>query len=122
MTTSLISLLTDYTPVQDSLLRQLEVRDVFSLTNSMKAFSGFMRTVEKTQFNINAWLKPFFDPIAFRNLQAKHNILIGGNLAYAFFMRNSMQKLGFGPALRGLWVQRGEREQVLVDFLEDQGY
>jgi hypothetical protein len=122
MKISLISLLTCHIPIQDSVLRQLEIRDVISLAKTAKAFRGFMKTVEKTQFNINAWLKPFFDPIAFRNLQAKHNILIAGNSAYAFLARKSMQELSFGTALRQLWVRSGDHEQALAKFLEDQGY
>jgi hypothetical protein len=122
MEISLICLLTCHIPVQDSVLRQLEIRDVLSLAKTAKAFGGFMKTVEKTQFNINAWLKPFFDPIAFRSLQAKHNILIAGNSAYAFFARNGMQELSFGTALRQLWVRSGDHRQALAKFLEDQGY
>jgi hypothetical protein len=122
MTTSLISLLTCHVPIQDLVLRQLEIRNVLSLAKAVKAFRGFMKTVEKTQFNINAWLNPFFDPIAFRNFQAKHNILIAGNSAYAFLGRKSMQELCFGTALRQLWVRSGNHEQALAKFPEDQGY
>ena len=43
----------------------------------------------KAAFNINRFLAPFFDPLAFRSLQARTQTLIGGNFAYRFLERSA---------------------------------
>jgi hypothetical protein len=117
MATTLINLLTQYTPVQDSVLHHLEIKDVLALTKTTKLFSGFMKTVEKTQFHINDALKEFLDPIAFLSLQAKHNFLITGYFAYAVLARKIVDDVRCPGYLHFIVVQEGEHAQALINFL-----
>ena len=119
MTPTLVNLLAQYTPVQDSVLRQLAIKDVITLTKTTKYFRNFTKIVEKTQFNINDALQPFFDPIAFRQLQAEHNVLIRTHFAYQFVSRAKSQD---SRMLEALVVQQGEHAAALTAFLEQQGY
>lgn len=122
MTITLLELLARYTPVQNSVLRHLEIREVISLTKTTKAFADFTKIVERTQFNINDWLKPFFDPISFRSLQAKHNIFIGSTFAYKIVARTTPAIYRNGTALDGIFVEEGSHETALIEFVVEQGY
>lgn len=43
---------------------------------------------QKAAFNINAFLSPFFDSVAFRSLQGRTQTLIGGSFAFSFLERS----------------------------------
>jgi hypothetical protein len=117
MAPTLINLLTQYTPVQDSVLRQLEIKDVLALTKTTKLFGDFMKTVEKTQFKINDALKEFFDPIALRQIQASHNVLITGSFAYAFMARQRVVDSSDQPKLDYVIAEQGTPFQALKGIL-----
>lgn len=94
-TPPIVDLLTRYAPVQDAAVAQLDIADIISLSKTTKPFMGFVKLVERTQFNINDRLKHFVtSPIEFRALQSRHNILIGGNFAYEFIARKPIVKTG----------------------------
>ena len=122
----LLDLLTTYTPVQDSVLRYLDIGDIIALSRTTKAFSDYVGLVQRTQFNINEKLKAFVtDPKAFRSLQAKHNILISGSFAFSFMLRRPLSFCLFdGPTLmlHRLLVERGPHAEALRLFLENEGY
>jgi hypothetical protein len=85
---SFIDLIDRYVPVQSSLLRQLEIRDIISLSRTCKRLNHVYDTTLKTQYNINEWLKPLIrDPVGFRNVQAGTGALIVMEVAFQFFLR-----------------------------------
>jgi len=124
--TGLSDLLTRFTPVQDSVLRHLDIGDIIALSRAAKAFSDYVRLVERTQFNINEKLKVFVkSPKAFRSLQAKHNILISGSFAFSFMLRIPLNFRLFDiptTMLDRLLVERGPHAEALRSFLENEGY
>ncbi|KAI4617095.1 uncharacterized protein J4E87_008609 [Alternaria ethzedia] len=124
--TGLADLLTRFTPVQDSVLRHLDIGDIIALSRAAKAFSDYVRLVERTQFNINEKLKVFVtSPNAFRSLQAKHNILISGSFAFGFMLRIPLNFHLFDiptTMLDRLLVEKGPHAEALRSFLENEGY
>lgn len=48
---------------------------------------------QRAAFNINRYLSPFFDALAFRSLQARTGTLISGVAAYNFIARDSQPQL-----------------------------
>ncbi|KAI4934814.1 hypothetical protein J4E85_002674 [Alternaria conjuncta] len=124
--TGLADLLTCFTPVQDSVLRHLDIGDIIALSRAAKAFTDYVRLVERTQFNINEKLKVFVtSPNAFRSLQAKHNILISGSFAFGFMLRIPLNFRMFDiptTMLDRLLVERGPHAEALRSFLENEGY
>ncbi|KAI4671185.1 uncharacterized protein J4E88_009218 [Alternaria novae-zelandiae] len=122
-TPPIVDLLTRYAPVQDAVFAQLDIADVISLSKTTKPFMGFVKLVERTQFNINDRLKHFVtSPIEFRALQARHNVLIGRNFAYEFMARKPVVKTGGKIGLYSLLVQKGPNADALRTFLEEDGY
>ncbi|KAI4913585.1 hypothetical protein J4E90_005304 [Alternaria incomplexa] len=122
-TPPIVDLLTRYAPVQDAVFAQLDIADVISLSKTTKPFMGFVKLVERTQFNINDRLKHFVtSPIEFRALQARHNVLIGRNFAYEFMARKPVVKTGGKIGLYSLLVQKGPNADALRTFLEKDGY
>ncbi|KAI4636289.1 hypothetical protein J4E83_001243 [Alternaria metachromatica] len=122
-TPPIVDLLTRYAPVQDAVFAQLDIADVISLSKTTKPFMGFVKLVERTQFNINDRLKHFVtSPIEFRALQARHNVLIGRNFAYEFMARKPVVKTGGKIGLYSLLVQKGSNADALRTFLEKDGY
>ena len=124
--TGLADLLTRFTPVQDSVLCYLNIRDILAISRTTKALSGFVGIVERTQFDVTKRLERFFKhPKAFRSLQAKHNIVIGGTFALGFMSRNhlntSLQEVD-ACSLNELLVQQGAHAQALQSFLVSEGY
>jgi len=124
--TGLADLLTRFTPVQDSVVRHLDIGDIIALSRTAKAFSDYVHLVERTQFNINEKLKVFVkSPKGFRSLQAKHNILISGSFAFSFMLRRPLTfSLYDMPTrmLHRLLVERGPHAEALRLFLENEGY
>lgn len=99
---TLVDLLTLQTPVQDSVLSYLEIRDMIALSKTAKAIKNSYKVVEKIQFNINKELSLFFDsPNAFRSLQAEHDILIYGPTAYNFVARHLVEPDMWNPLALG---------------------
>src|SRR5438552_4122102 len=85
----LVDIFNRITPFQDSLLSQLEIRDILSLRLATKELSDPFKTVITTQFQIDHPLEEFFKtPVQFRNLQAQYGVLITGPLALEFFSRS----------------------------------
>jgi len=124
--TGLADLLARFTPVQDSVLNYLAIRDIVALSRTTKALSGCVGIVERTQFNVNERLKRFFEnPKAFRSLQAKHNIVIGGTFALGFMSRKylnvNLQEVNT-CLLDELLVQQGAHAEALKSFLVSEGY
>jgi hypothetical protein len=73
---------------------------------------------------MNKCLKPFVEsPTAFRSMQAKHNILIGGSFAYNFMARGGTgATLCDANVLDYLVVEEGEHTAALMEFLVQGGY
>ncbi|KAF2119570.1 hypothetical protein BDV96DRAFT_642588 [Lophiotrema nucula] len=106
--------------IQDSLLSQLEIRDIFSLCLSERRLSGLYDILLRTQFNINSKLRPFFTkrPEQFRSIQARANILITGHFVQSFFHRTPID---FKRSLQ-LRVEKGGGADELEQFLLEDGY
>ncbi|KAH7067202.1 hypothetical protein FB567DRAFT_258419 [Paraphoma chrysanthemicola] len=122
MAPTILNLLDQCIPIQDTILQHLEIGDVISLAKSTKALRHLVKVVESTQFNINHVLEPFFDAIAFRSLQAQHNVLIASIFAYTFLSRRSLSSIGKVNTLNCLTVQKREHAEALHDFLTPAGY
>jgi len=121
----LADLLKRFTPVQDSVLRYLNIRDIVALSRTTKALSGCVDIVERTQFDVNTRLKRFFkNPKAFRSLQAKHNIVISGTFALRFISRNwlSSELRNKSIMLDKFLVAKGPDAEALKSFLTSEGY
>jgi hypothetical protein len=123
----LIDVLTKYTPVQDSILRHLLIKDVISLTLVAKALSNMYKTVFQAQMNINHRLKKYFDdPIAFRNLQASYNIIVGGVFVLDYLSRGEIREMQSQDVAKEcdfvLYVKQGRDFDSLFVFLDEHGY
>ncbi|KAH7066050.1 hypothetical protein BKA63DRAFT_495926 [Paraphoma chrysanthemicola] len=122
MAPTIINLLDQCIPIQDTILQHLEIGDVISLAKSTKALWHLVKVVESTQFNINHALEPFFDAIAFRSLQAQHNALIASYFAYTFL---SIQEGDHAEALNEFLIQAGYQEANLyayATYIKKQSY
>lgn len=122
---TLVEVLTQYTPIQDHVLGHLEISDVLVLTKTTQAFRDFYNIVERTQFDINKALSPFFtSPIKFRSLQAKYNILIGSLFALHFMSRGRINGIKHAALdiIDVLCMQKGGHLTALSSFLSDGRY
>ena len=76
-------------PIIETVMSYLETRDIFRLSQTCKMLKASITSLTNTDWNINRQLRKFFhDPIRLRSLQAKHDILITGPFATAFFARD----------------------------------
>jgi hypothetical protein len=122
---TLVQVFTRYTPVQDTVLANLEIRDVLSLSQVAKAFRDCYHIVKRTQFNIDEQLARFFTwPLKFRSLQAEHNIIISGDFAFDFMARRMLGRdLAFRESnLNTVVVERGQHATALSELLSHEGY
>jgi hypothetical protein len=121
---TLVDLLTPYTPIQDSVLSYLEIRDVLALSRTMRALRDSYKIVERAEFNINNDLKWFFDsPTVFRSLQVEHDVLICGPFVYSFMARHLTAPLATSlHELCDIVVEDGDHAVALAQFLSSQGY
>jgi hypothetical protein len=119
----LVRLMTRYTPIQDAVLAHLDNRDVLALSKTTRAFRDFFKLVERTQYNINDFLKPFVSPQAFRSLHAQHNVLIAGPAACCFMARKPLSEL---PSHHGyfnyLVFEKGPHAIALFTYLNSERY
>jgi hypothetical protein len=119
----LVRLLTQYTPIQDAVLIHLDNRDVLALSKTTRAFRDFFRLVERTQYNINDFLRHFVSPQAFRSMQAQHNVLIAGSAAWVFMARKSFSEVPCNQDyLNSMVVEKGVHGVALFRFLDLEGY
>jgi hypothetical protein len=122
---TLVQVFTQYTPVQDTVLANLEIRDVLSLSQAAKAFRDCYHIVKRTQFNIDEQLGRFFTwPLKFRSLQAEHNIIISGAFAFEFMARTMPgRNVTFEKSrLNAVVVEKGQHATALSELLSHEGY
>ena len=66
----------------------LEIKDILNLARTNHTLYRSIQKVKQIVFSINRRLRAYFkDLIAFRSLQAKHDMLISGPFAVMFFAR-----------------------------------
>ena len=113
----LVGLIDRHTPVQASILQQLEIRDIIALSRVCKTLKHVYETTIKTQYNINNALKPFFaSPVEFRNVQAETDAIISNSFAICFFLRRS------GTHQIIIFVRRGSSTTKMQAYLEKDGW
>jgi len=84
----LVGLIDRRTPVQASILQQLEIRDIIALSRVCKTLKHVYETTIKTQYNINKALAWYFSsPVEFRAIQAETDAIISNSFALYFFLR-----------------------------------
>ncbi|KAF2662079.1 hypothetical protein K491DRAFT_710488 [Lophiostoma macrostomum CBS 122681] len=126
--TSLVDILTIYTPVQDHILHHLPIKDVISLSHVTKSLSKMYPIVTQAQMNINSQLRTYFnDPIAFHNLQATCNIIISGAFVLRYLSRGQIGYKNPGKnsgknSFLLLFVKQGRDSNRLSAFLEKNHY
>jgi hypothetical protein len=77
-----------YYPIYKNIMPKLDAGDVVRLQRVSKELSSVYKDALKSEWRINAYLKPFFaDPVQFRNVQADTEALITKNVALGFFER-----------------------------------
>ena len=82
-----LNLAADY-PTGATICRLLPIGDLISLTRTCRRLSSLYRDLLPSQWNIDKLLSRFLDnPRTFRDLMAKHDVLISGSLALQFFQR-----------------------------------
>jgi hypothetical protein len=117
----LVHLLTRYTPIQHAVLVHLDNRDVLALSKTTRAFRNFFKLVERTQYNINDFLRPFLSPQAFRSIQAQHNVLIAGSAAWCFMARKPLSELpSHHDYFNYLVVEKGPHAIALFHYLNSE--
>jgi hypothetical protein len=121
---SLIANRRQYHPINETILSHLAVSDIIRLQRSSKNLSGVYQDALRTEWSINAYLKPFFaDPIRFRNVQAETEALVTGPAALGFFERRRIFSTDEGIALKmHLIVDIGAKADALNAFLKSDGY
>ncbi|KAF2993576.1 hypothetical protein E8E13_000011 [Curvularia kusanoi] len=89
---SLIDLLSNtYAPVQMMILPYLDVADVIALTLTCKGFDQLQPTLKVTSYDVNRFLKRFFDdPLEFRSVQAECGAIIVGAEVRNWFSRSTL--------------------------------
>jgi hypothetical protein len=91
---SFIDLTDRYVPVQSSVLRQLEIRDIIALSRTCKRLNHVYDTTMRTQYNINDALEPYFkSPLEFRQIQAKTDAILCDAAALCFFLRKPLAEI-----------------------------
>lgn len=116
-TLDLVGLIDRYAPAQASILQQLEIRDIISLSRVCKRLSHVYNTTVKTQYSINDTLRPFFtSPVEFRNVQAETDAIICDSSAIRFFLRRS-----FGGVVLIL-VQKGASTARMLRYFKEDGW
>lgn len=115
-TLNLVDLIERYTPVQTSILQQLEIRDIISLSCLCKKLSHVYSTTIKTQYNINDQLKRFFNsPVEFRNVQAETDAIMCNTVALYFFLRRPFPGVS-------ILVSKGASTARMLQYLEEDGW
>jgi hypothetical protein len=117
---SFVDLIDRYVPVQSSLLRQLEIRDIIALSRTCKRLRHVYDTTIRTQYNINDALKPYFtSPLEFRKVQAEIDAILCDDTALCFFLRKPLTQLT--GCLR-IFVERGSSTDRMRTFLLEDGW
>jgi hypothetical protein len=117
---SFIDLIDRYVPVQSSLLRQLEIRDIIALSRTCKKLSHVYGTTIRTQYNINDALKPYFkSPLEFRKVQAKTDAILCEEAALCFFLREPLTGVT-GRLI--IFARKGSSLKTMRAFLLDDGW
>jgi hypothetical protein len=115
-TLDLADLMDRYAPPQTSILQQLEIRDIISLSRVCKKLSFVYNITITTQYNINDRLKRFFDsPVEFRNVQAETDAIICNSGALYFFLRRPLTDFS-------LFVSKGASTARMLEYLEEDGW
>jgi hypothetical protein len=116
-TLDLISLIDRYALAQASILQQLEIRDIISLSRVCKRLSHVYNTTITTQYNINDALQQFFtSPVEFRNVQAETDAIICDSALLYFFLRRSIRRV------ISISVAKGPSSARMLRYLKEDGW
>jgi len=84
----LVGLIDRYGPVEESILQQLEIRDIIASSHVCQKLSHVYKTTITTQCDINKALAWYFNsPVEFRSIQAETDAIISNSFALNFFLR-----------------------------------
>jgi hypothetical protein len=119
-TTSFVDLLDRFVPVQSSLLRQLEIRDIIALSRTCRRLNHVYHTTLRTQYNINDALKPYFkSPIEFRQVQAKTDAIFCEEAALCFLLRKPLTET---TGRLSILVEKGSSMNMMRAYLLEDGW
>jgi hypothetical protein len=113
-----------YYPIYKNIMPKLDAGDVIRLQRVSKELSSVYEDALKSEWKINAYLKPFFaDPVQFRNVQAETEALITKNVALGFFESRYIPSSDENFVLdMHLVVTSGPQGDALNAFVESEGY
>ena len=113
----LVGLIDRYGPVQESILQQLEIRDITVLSRVCQKLNHVYNTTITTHYDINKALAWYFDsPVEFRSIQAETDAIISNSFALFFFLhRNDIHQIM-------IFVRKGSPITKMQVYLEKDGW
>jgi len=113
----LVGLIDRYGPVQESILQQLEIRDIIALSRVCQKLSHVYKTTITTQYDINKALAWYFEsPVEFRSIQAETDAIISNSFALKFFLRKHREHQIV------IFVRKGSSTTKMQAYIEKDGW